>query len=780
MQHEIAQDPNLDPSIEASGAAGLTSSALAALANLATRLGVDTTTEELRRRFAIEAGEPDTETLIGIARDLGLEAKSLKLSFAELPKLSKTLPAILRAKDGSALILEAAQRDPMKGSVAIIRDPSAPTDELIAIEEVRLVEFWEGEVILVKRSLRSVGDDDQPFGPSWLVRQVLRESKIFRDLAYGALASTIFVLAPPFTFMIVIDKIMAENSFSTLNVITVALLMIIAADTAVTFLRGKLVQVVTTRLDGRLSLYMMKRILKLPMDYFENNPTGRSMTKLNQAAQIRNFLTGQLFGAFLDTIPILGLVPAMLFIEWHLALFAFALSALIFIVVMVFIKPLSRAYHRVITAEQARNAHMVETLYGMKTIKSLALEGRRSKEWDKKVAEVIEARHALGLLGNYPITITAPLQRLIYVGSYAIGAYLILYANMPSAGNTLTNAGQVIGNTMLPIPGAQPSPGFFGTTMSAGALVAFAMLSRTLASPLVMLATLQQELTELKGSISLLASILNVPPEVARPNGLKLPITGEITFKDICFRYAPEAPYALDHVSFTVPQGTVLGIMGRSGSGKTTVTRLLQRLHSNYEGMIKVDGMDLREMDLMHLRTHIGVVPQENFLFSGSIRDNISMARPNASFLEVVRAAQLSGAEEFIERLPRGYETLLEEGATNLSGGQRQRLAIARALLIDPPVLILDEATSALDAESEAIVNANLKRMAKGRSVITISHRLSMLIEADAILVLERGKVYDIGTHEELVRRCDIYKHMWYQQNRHLDPKTRWSSAIIS
>src|SRR6202043_3627504 len=242
-------------------------------------------------------------------------------------------------------------------------------------------------------------------------------------------------------------------------------------------------------------------------------------------------------------------------------------------------------------------------------------------------------------------------------------------------------------------------------------------------------------------------------------------------FKDVRFRYSPSAPYALDEVTFTVPAGTSLGIIGRSGSGKTTVTRLLQRLNSSYEGMIKIDGMDLREIDLMHLRTHIGVVPQENFLFSGTIRDNISMARGDASFQEIVRAAQLSGAEEFIERLPRGYDTRLEEGAANLSGGQRQRLALARALLIDPPVLILDEATSALDAESEAIVNANLKKMAKGRTVLSISHRLSMLIECDAILVLERGKVYDIGTHEELLRRCDIYKHMWYQQNRHLDPR---------
>ena len=301
--------------------------------------------------------------------------------------------------------------------------------------------------------------------------------------------------------------------------------------------------------------------------------------------------------------------------------------------------------------------------------------------------------------------------------------------------------------------------------------MAFYFLSGRLTQPLINIAELQRDLAEVRGAIGTVASIVNVRPENSRFEGLRLPIKGEVTFKDVRFRYSSDAPYALDGVSFTVPAGSMLGIMGRSGSGKTTVTRLLQCLNTTYDGMIKIDGIDLRAINLMHLRTHIGVVPQENFLFSGTLRDNIAMAKPDATFADVVRAAQLSGAEEFIERLPRGYDTQIQESGTNLSGGQRQRLALARALLIDPPVLILDEATSALDAESEAIVNANLKRMAKGRTVLSISHRLSMLVECDAILVLEQGKVYDVGTHEELLRRCDIYKHMWYQQNRHLDPR---------
>jgi ATP-binding cassette subfamily B protein len=747
MQHRVIE--------QATNKASPKFSALAALASIATRLGVDTSVDQLRRRFSVDGNEPETDTLIAMARVLGLKAKSLHMNFGELPQLSRTLPAILRAKDGGALLLEDSRSDPMKGTVAIIRDPTGPENELVAIEEIRLADFWEGEVILVKRAY-SVTDVDQPFGLAWLGAQILKERKLFRDITLGAFVNTIFSIAPPFMFMVVLDRVIANNSYSTLNVLVGAILIMITTETVLTHLRGVLAMVATTRIDGRLNLYIVEKLLKLPMDYFETHPTGRTLNRIQSIFLIRNFLTGQLFGAFLDTIPLLGLIPAMLALEWHLALMAFALAGIIFVIVMLFLKPIGRKWHAVIIAENSKSAHLVETIYGMRTIKSLALEARRRKEWDRCVAEATSARHELGLLSNYPRTLTIPFQRLIYSGCFAAGAYMIIWAN-----NATTPANPI-------------------TAMSGGALVAFALLSTRLAAPLISIATLQQDLAEVRGAVTQVARVVNAEPEVDQVNGLRLPIKGEITFKDLSFRYSPRASYALDDVSFTVPQGTMLGIMGRSGSGKTTVTRLLQRLHSGYEGMIKVDGMDLREIDLMHLRTHIGVVPQENFLFSGSIRENISIARPDASFIEVVRAAQLSGAEEFIERMPRGYDTLLEEGATNLSGGQRQRIAIARALLIDPPVLILDEATSALDAESEAIVNANLKRMAKGRTVISISHRLSMLVEADAILVLERGKVYDLGTHDELLRRCDIYKQMWHQQNRHLDPHPSDDLPVIS
>ena len=239
-------------------------------------------------------------------------------------------------------------------------------------------------------------------------------------------------------------------------------------------------------------------------------------------------------------------------------------------------------------------------------------------------------------------------------------------------------------------------------------------------------------------------------------------------FQVFDFKYRGAQNYALDDVTFDVPLGTTLGLVGRSGSGKTTVTRLLQRLHSEYDGVIKIDGVDIREYDLPHLRRSLGVVLQENFLFSGTIRENIVAAHPSATFDDVVNACRMAGAEEFIDRLPRGYDTYVYEGSPNLSGGQRQRLAIARALILDPRVLILDEATSALDPDSEAIVNENIRRIAEGRTMLVISHRLSSLVNSDSILVLERGRVADMAPHATLLERCEIYRNLWNQQNRHI------------
>jgi ABC-type bacteriocin/lantibiotic exporter with double-glycine peptidase domain len=310
-----------------------------------------------------------------------------------------------------------------------------------------------------------------------------------------------------------------------------------------------------------------------------------------------------------------------------------------------------------------------------------------------------------------------------------------------------------------------------GGEATVGTMIAFMMLAGRVSGPLASLAKLLQDLEELRTSVMMMGLVLNHRPETNTPGaGLRPRFEGAITFRDVNFAYPGSKTRALDDVSFEVPAGTILGLVGRSGSGKSTITRLLQGINREYEGQIKIDATDLREINLAHLRRSFGVVLQENFLFRGTVRENLLAGRPGLTLTDAVRAARLAGAEEFIERMPMGYETIVEEGSPNLSGGQRQRLAIARALIHDPRILILDEATSALDPESEALVNANIARIAANRTMVIVSHRLSSLVDSHQILVLDRGKVMDIGPHNQLLETCTVYRQLWQQQNRHMDP----------
>jgi ATP-binding cassette subfamily B protein len=295
------------------------------------------------------------------------------------------------------------------------------------------------------------------------------------------------------------------------------------------------------------------------------------------------------------------------------------------------------------------------------------------------------------------------------------------------------------------------------------------MLTSRVTAPLISIVGLVNEYQETVLSIKMMGEVMNRAPEGrATAGGLRPDLAGEISFDEVTFRYPGSSNAALDRASFTIPAGKIVGVVGRSGSGKTTLTKLIQGLYPVQEGIVRFDRTDAREIELAHLRRQIGVVLQENFLFRGTVRDNIAAARPEATFEEIVAAADAAGASEFIERMAQGYNTLLEENASNLSGGQKQRLSIARSLLTKPRILVLDEAASALDPESEAIFIKNLSRIAVGRTVIMISHRLSTLVNAHAILVMQQGRLVDQGTHAELLTRCETYQHLWNQQTSHL------------
>jgi len=709
------------------------STAVRALVRAAAYYGLTLNPQQLIRAHPFDTDEPSTGALLKMAESTGLRVKQMRIKRGELARLARSVPAILLLPNGKAALINRVENS--KGaSYALIDEFESERSVSALYDEPRLFEFWAGDVILLKLRWQVVGAE-RPFGFRWLFDQVLMERKLFRDISIAAVLMSILALLPPITFMVLIDRVLVNHSFSTLKVLGVCVLFMIGFETMFGYLRRYLIWITASRIDARINLYIFDKLLNLPMSFFERLPTGLINAKISQVWHIRQFLVQQLFGTMLDSLTFLVLVPALFLLNWKLALMVVFLAIAILGVYVIFLPVLSRLYGKVVGAEQAMAWHQVETIYGIRTVKSLSLDGLKRKQRDERVADVVEAHQEFDRMANIPQSMVTPLERFIYSGSFFFGCYMAL---------SDTN-----------------------TTM--GSVVAFAILAGRVAQPMVEMANALHSFEQARGALTEVASVMNVPPEEGRSGtGLKLPITGRIVFQDVRFRYSAGAAYALDGVSFEIPKGTIFGVMGRSGSGKTTLTRLLQGLNRDYEGMIKVDGMDLREIDLDHLRSNIGVVPQENFLFKCTIRENIAAARPRASFEKVVRAAQLAGAEEFIERLPNGYDTVVEEGAANFSGGQRQRLAIARALLVDPPILILDEATSALDAESEAIVNANLLRIAQDRTVIIISHRLSMLAMADAILVLERGKFYAVGHHQKLLGSCDIYQSLWSQQNRHM------------
>jgi subfamily B ATP-binding cassette protein HlyB/CyaB len=721
------------------------STALLALVKVAAHHGINLDAEQIVRSNPFSTAEPSPALLLKIAQRAGLKARRMHVKRGELASVSQLAPLIMLDPSGRASLIKSI-RQTSGASVALVDQFDSGREITALYDEPRLFQFWTGDLIAFRLPFLAAGVEP-PFGFAWLVKQMYIEKKLFRDIAIAALLSTFLSLVPVLTCMVMIDRVLVSHSESTLAVLSVAIVGAILFDMVFGFLRRQLSWLATSHIDARLNLYIFDRLLNLPMSFFERMSTGTINGKISQVWRVRDFLTNQLFGTLLDSATLAILVPVLFILNWKLAFVVVVIAVGMFAIYFICLPGIRRRYEAVIKAELAMGSHQVESIHGIRTIKSLCLDGLKRYQRDLRVAEVVKSHQEFERFANIPRTLVYPLDRLIYVGSFIIGCYMAL---SDSTGATI------------------------------GSVVAFSMLAGRISSPIVQIANLLNTFEEARGAMAEVASVVNVPPEEGRSGmGLKLPITGRIVFQGVRFRYNEGAPYALDGISFDIPQGSIFGIMGRSGSGKTTVTRLLQGLNRDYEGMVKIDGMDLREIDLDHLRSNIGVVPQENFLFSGTIRENISAARPKASFDKIVRAAQLAGAEEFIERLPRGYDTVVEEGAVNFSGGQRQRLAIARALLVDPAILVLDEATSALDAESEAIVNANLLRIARGRTVIIISHRLASLIMADAILVLERGKFYDVGHHRDLVKNCDIYRMLWKQQNRHLDPEVEHVDSDI-
>jgi subfamily B ATP-binding cassette protein HlyB/CyaB len=670
------------------------------------------------------------------AQNAGMWSRAVRVRWSHLLRLHDTGPVVLLFNDGGAALLTGASAE---RGVIFLKSADAPDDgESTAIDELRLSRVWNGEAVLL-RAARSYVAADAPFTLKWLLELVRIEGRPLRDIAIASATLSILTILPPLIVMTVVNKVLQYNSLSTLLLLSAIIGVVFAYETLLGHARRLIINVVGARLDTKLQLHVFGRLLRLPLDYFERHPAGETMYHLAQVNRIREFMTGKLLSTLLDLITLCVLVPAMFYVNSILAWIVLACAVVIMLIILAFLAPLRGRYQRVVEAETWKSAAMGETVVGIKTVKALGLEPQRKALWDDRVAEAGKARLAFGQLANWPQTLVTPIERVMVLGTMLIGAYLAMN----------DKSGYMVGG-----------------------LFAFMMISQRVAQPLVGLARLVEDFEEVGSAIGEVASVLNRPVEASsNAAGVRPKLSGEVVFNDLTFSYAGTKTPALDRVSFNIPAGSMFGIVGRSGSGKSTVARLLQGINRDYSGFLKLDGIDLKEINLRHLRKGLGVVLQDNFLFRGSIRDNIIAGRAGLTLSDAVRAAHLAGAEEFIERMPNGYDTYIEEGSPNLSGGQKQRLAIARALINYPKILILDEATSALDPESEAVVNANLMRIASGRTMIIVSHRLASLTECDQILVMEQGRVLDVAPHAVLLERCALYRQLWSQQNRHLDAR---------
>lgn len=693
---------------------------------------IEVTQDRLRHEYNLGSAEIAADTFLRMSKDQGLQAKMLQLDWPGLLRLNKAYPAIARLRNGRHIVVVGTVGSGDAGQEPTIAcyDPLGGVGgEHLRMTREALAELWAGEIYLLKRVYK-LSDASQPFSLRWFVPEILRQKSAFIDVAGAVLFINVIALVTPIFFQIVIDKVLVNQAFTTLHVLGIGMTAMLVVNGCLDFLRDYLLLHATNKIDLRVTARTFRHMLNLPLDFFERVTAGVLTKHMQQTANIRGFLTGSVFLTMLEATSLFVFLPFLYFYSFRLTAIVLVFTLLIAAVILVLIAPFKRRLNALYDAEGNRQAMLVETINGMPTVKAMAIEPLLRSKWEQKVARAISMQFRVGKISITAKSLTQLLERMMTVILIWMGASQV-----------------------------------FNGTLTIGALIAFQMLAGRVTSPLVRLVGLVHQYQEAALSVEKLGVVMNAKPEWgADRHGTRGSLKGDIIFDRVSFRYAPDLPNALQEISLTIPSGSTLGIVGPSGSGKTTLTRMLQKAYFPSTGTIRINNCYLNEIDTAHLRRNTGVVLQESFLFRASVADNIRAGQAGASREQIIEAAIQAGADEFIVKLSHGYDTLLEEGAGNISGGQRQRLAIARALLTRPEILILDEATSSLDPESERIVRQNLAKISRGRTVFIVSHRLSMLQGADNILVLQDGNLVGYGPHQKLLQNCALYAQLWSEQ----------------
>ena len=696
-----------------------TDSGAKALAFVLQLLGLPANAAELLHQSG--KAELDESDLLRIVRKFPVKARFITTTLERLK--TTPMPLLALMKDGAWLVVGRIGDDKI-----LVQDPNATSPEALPL--AAFAERWDGRVMLIARRA-ALNDPYRRFGFPWFVDAIKKYRQPLTEVLVGSFFVQLFGLLTPLFFQVIIDKVFVHRGMSTLEVLALGLAMLSVFEVVLGGLRTYQLAHTSNRIDVELGARLFRHLFALPMAYFQARRVGDTIARVRELDNIRQFLTSSALSLTLDLFfGLLFLIVLFIYSPLLTLIVALALPCYVVLslsVVPAFRERLNERFRR----GSENQSFLVEAVSGVETVKSMALEPVMQRRWEEQIAAYVKASFRVITLNTAASQTAAMINKITTV--------LVLFFG----------AGLVIENKL-----------------TVGELVAFNMISSQLAGPVLRIAQLWQDFQQVRLSIDRVGDILNTAPEPGQSGQANLPpIKGHIQLDAVNFRYRIDGQQVLRAVSLDIPAGQVVGIVGSSGSGKSTLAKLIQRLYVPESGRVLVDGTDLALADPAWLRRQIGVVLQENILFNRTVRENIALADPGMSMERVIEAAQLAGAHDFILALPEGYGTMIGERGASLSGGQRQRIAIARALIGNPRILIFDEATSALDYESEAAIQANMRRICAERTVLLVAHRLSTLRGADRIVTMEQGQLIEDGTHEGLLKAAGRYASLWRLQS---------------
>ena len=663
---------------------------------------------------------PNLQLCGQLAASLGLHVMA-----AKVPSLAGTrlqVPSLLPWQGGFALVVASNETGLRLAS---------PKHGLVVLGPQELqASFPDGIDLLLME--RSNATPDQKFGPGWFWPALKRYRSVLIQVLAASFVVQLFTLANPLLIQVIIDKVITQRSLDTLQVLGIALVVVTILEGILGSLKTFLFAETTNRIDQRLGAEVIDHLLRLPLGYFDRRPVGELGTRVAELEKIRNFLTGQALTTILDAAFSVIYILVMLVYSWLLTLIALSVLP-IQIGLTLLGAPLFRRQYRAAAEENAKTqSHLVEVLTGIQTVKAQNVEMVSRWRWQEFYSNYIARTFEKTITGTALNQTSQVLQKISQLMVLWIGASMVLNGDL-----------------------------------TLGQLIAFRIISGYVTQPLLRLSTIWQSIQELRISFERLADVIDTPQESDEVDKTKVmlpPLQGQVRFEDLSFRFRPGQPEVLKDINLEVKSGTFVGIVGQSGSGKSTLMKLLPRLYEPDRGRILIDGYDISKVELYSLRRQIGIVPQDPLLFSGTVSENIALTNPDVSSEEIVRAARLANAHDFIMELASGYSTPVGERGANLSGGQRQRVAIARTLLSNPKLLVMDEATSALDYETERKVCDNLHSNLKEQTVFFITHRLSTIRQADMIVMMHQGAVVEVGSHDDLMKHRGRYYALYRQQ----------------